>query len=757
MATEQIILQLAEKFLQTSKGKKILGQELPTQEVNKQIQEIAQKAELTESELMSLGYVTAAQQGIEQANQLQQTFDLPSEELKTIGLQYARNYGLDINSLSEEELINYGREQFIAFATDQTNSIDFANIDLPSLNNISLQFPDLNLDFGSGLTPEERRARRGRRRQRRRDRRDARREAIERAKAEIRALIRKQRQDYTPTLRTFIISGKVYGESKEIFDKWKEIDNNQTLSESEKRKRKLDVTTSETDGSFGGVKISAVYLQAGDESSSVDSQINSLLNVQSPDPDYDFTNAQLSDVTPKVPDVKEINPLDTVEGVEYIPYPNSLILPPERSDGSKFTDISLYSLKLENLTAEEIQNLTPAERREFRRAENQELRQARLEEREELKKLNFEATTNPVDGSFDISIRVPVLPINNKALLNLYLVYTKPGYVPKYQPILNRDRTVKSDLTTVQIKSIDVEVERVKLQFQNSSNDVLNKAKTLGLSWVEIALVQRRKSILRITNIIKGTLFPLLLGLLIEFGITSLTQRRQKTCPSPDRLKSVVQRRNRVVRQLNTIYKSIAANTAIAAAALALAAALKSGRLTIQGLPIPQAIGVPPAKDFGGLISAQTTAFQNKFTDIILLLRKLEEENKELNRELLVALLFAIASTISVIALLRAIDGLTEECTPNTEVTFDELSKELLSLTEEQTEEEEPPVESLNGFFFSVETEKNNVGDLKRRFAVAKNKRGITLLKGDPSFSSIDQVLIDELVFYIQQNNLKAN
>jgi hypothetical protein len=66
-------------------------------------------------------------------------------------------------------------------------------------------------------------------------------------------------------------------------------------------------------------------------------------------------------------------------------------------------------------------------------------------------------------------------------------------------------------------------------------------------------------------------------------------------------------------------------------------------------------------------------------------------------------------------------------------------------------------VKSLNGFIFSVETDnKNTAGTLKRRFAVAKNAKGVTLLKGESSFSSNDQILIDELVFYIQQNNLKA-
>ena len=49
------------------------------------------------------------------------------------------------------------------------------------------------------------------------------------------------------------------------------------------------------------------------------------------------------------------------------------------------------------------------------------------------------------------------------------------------------------------------------------------------------------------------------------------------------------------------------------------------------------------------------------------------------------------------------------------------------------------------------------VGGLKRRQAIAQNKSDVIMLKGEPSFSSNDQILIDELVFYIQQNDLKAD
>ena len=52
----------------------------------------------------------------------------------------------------------------------------------------------------------------------------------------------------------------------------------------------------------------------------------------------------------------------------------------------------------------------------------------------------------------------------------------------------------------------------------------------------------------------------------------------------------------------------------------------------------------------------------------------------------------------------------------------------------------------------SVEiADKAQVGDLPRRQAIAKNSKGITILKGEPSFSAEDQILIDELAFYITQ------
>ena len=68
------------------------------------------------------------------------------------------------------------------------------------------------------------------------------------------------------------------------------------------------------------------------------------------------------------------------------------------------------------------------------------------------------------------------------------------------------------------------------------------------------------------------------------------------------------------------------------------------------------------------------------------------------------------------------------------------------------------PDTSVNGFILGVVVDnKNKVGSLQRRYATATNPQGIVILKGEPSFSASEQILIDELAFYIRSNDLKAN
>lgn len=88
-----------------------------------------------------------------------------------------------------------------------------------------------------------------------------------------------------------------------------------------------------------------------------------------------------------------------------------------------------------------------------------------------------------------------------------------------------------------------------------------------------------------------------------------------------------------------------------------------------------------------------------------------------------------IAGATTVILLLRSIDKMTQECAEENGVTQVELTainQELLNLAEEEEEDGNPIIDNTNGFIFSVETDNTNpVGTLKRRFAVAKDSRGL--------------------------------
>lgn len=401
------------------------------------------------------------------------------------------------------------------------------------------------------------------------------------------------------------------------------------------------------------------------------------------------------------------------------------------------------------------------------------LKELRAEKIKEIAALQFSKYTTDKNGNFEAIISTFVLPsqvtirVNNDddpetedvdesetetetfnirsndiVLLKPQLLYTQPGFVPTTQEIVNLDNTIKSDLSTKALINIKVEAEKVKREIKEEIDEGKKKIGQFGLSLAEQAVVTRRKQIMKLTNIITGKLIPLLIGLLISFGITKLTQKDLKICPTPDTLRENIKRRNRVVRQLNQIYIALGLNVALAAAFLIIAASLRSVKIVIDGVPIP-------------LIS-QPYPTVSKLDNISDLLKELEEQNKDLNKQTLIALVFLVAAVIAVLLLLKGLDDLTKECAEEEDLEFEPINQELQDLTEEQAEEGFPLVTEVNGFTMGIELEKNTVGSLKRRFAIAKNKQGVIQLKGEPSFSATDQILIDELAFYITSNNLKA-
>ena len=199
------------------------------------------------------------------------------------------------------------------------------------------------------------------------------------------------------------------------------------------------------------------------------------------------------------------------------------------------------------------------------------------------------------------------------------------------------------------------------------------------------------------------------------------------------------------------MYKIIIQNTALAALFLALSLQLQQFKGVIAGLSFP--LSVPPGV---GVPYSLTSALE----EIKKILEKFIDIGDDIKKALLISLVFLIISLVIILRYLKLIDELINKCVSESGddgISMTEINAGLLALQKQDEEQGSPLIANVNGFTMSVEVvEKSNIDEYYQRQAVAKNSQGIIILKGDPSFSTTDQILIDELVFYIEQNNLKA-
>ena len=233
---------------------------------------------------------------------------------------------------------------------------------------------------------------------------------------------------------------------------------------------------------------------------------------------------------------------------------------------------------------------------------------------------------------------------------------------------------------------------------------------------------------------------PIIVQLFVKFGISNIKEaliKKQKalSCPTPQEIQKIISKKNKLVKQLNITYKIITATTTAVNITLVFIIALEASRKILAAIPYPS----PPAIPFiGDELDKKIKKYKSVVTTTSLILNTVKVTLKE------------------IIDYLNLLDNLIQQCSPNTTQNQENISTELIELTQEQSVQQSPVIIEVNGFKMEIEVEKTE-NNLKRKRAIARNKKGLVMLQGEWSFSSIDQILIDELVFYIQQNNLKAD
>ena len=358
-------------------------------------------------------------------------------------------------------------------------------------------------------------------------------------------------------------------------------------------------------------------------------------------------------------------------------------------------------------------------------------------------------------GRFTLKVMLAVDPETDQIRsLNTNVIYTKGQFAPKTQSILTGSNKVKSVLNNIALTdlptSIQQEINKVQRQAEETIEQVKNslpKDPTAAL----FRLINR--AIQRLTS----SLLPLLIRQLALFGISSLTQRAEKSCPNRDGMMQVIRQKNKATRELNNIFRRIATVTALAGVFLSLRSALSSARISLFSIPLPTTLGIPPGPA-GGVIFSQPIGNTLTLDETVDKIKENENRFGNINRALLSAVLMLTIVIARIVRLNQQLDEIVNECSEELgeEFTSEALSEELIALATEEVEDGNPRTTNVNGFNLEVQVDDMAVGSLKRRFAVARDSNGVIVLRGEKSLSASDQILIDELAYYIQVNNLKA-
>ena len=351
--------------------------------------------------------------------------------------------------------------------------------------------------------------------------------------------------------------------------------------------------------------------------------------------------------------------------------------------------------------------------------------------------------TVPIPTGKVIDNKIPITLTKDEYNTEEFFPYALDQTVVETQGIKKLEIIIKSfEDSKIDAQGLDkLDIQSIKDQIPDDPQAVLVKK-----------IMEQVKSIAK-------TLIPAILAMLAQFGITKLNKlkenlinkfRDKKKCPDPARLRELIIRRNQLVRKLNQIWRIVDTATKVVGGFSGLLAALQTVLNIVKNLPIPTS--VPPGVGVPLSLIEKIRERIEKYQQLIGVL-------STISVVVLSALIILNVALRKVIQLLKLLDLCLQDCSEG-EIDQEEIDAELLAAVTLEANDGTPTGPYIvNGFTLEIqeESQEKAVGSLKRRFAVGKNSQGIILLKGEKSFSSGDQILLNELKFYIESNNLQAD
>lgn len=239
----------------------------------------------------------------------------------------------------------------------------------------------------------------------------------------------------------------------------------------------------------------------------------------------------------------------------------------------------------------------------------------------------------------------------------------------------------------------------------------------------------------------------------ISQGGEALTQAKAQYCPTPEALNQLIETRNNIVDQLNSIgnrlnlanqtVNGLTTSTNITQDIINLASTVQTG------LNLAASTGILPAPALGPTLSNY-----NSIEKIIDTISPLVSSNNNALYATSIPLGVVSFVVTKAIELLSSLDILINFCSTETDTPLTSVSDTIQQVTIRQVQANIDSG-SYNGFILKIE-EVPFSPTVTRRKAVAFNQSGIALLETPLSFTTNEQTLINELKLIIDRDNLRS-
>lgn len=225
-------------------------------------------------------------------------------------------------------------------------------------------------------------------------------------------------------------------------------------------------------------------------------------------------------------------------------------------------------------------------------------------------------------------------------------------------------------------------------------------------------------------------------------------------CPNAKEIQKIIKIKNNLAKNVTTFQKRAQQFRGTAGSLVGISRSIKTAITVIKNIPTPTAI-IPG--QVGGL--GVPMSILNNYADRLIQLDKLAEKYSNEGTAILSTIDSIIPAIDNIKNRLDSIDIAIQQCSSDTATSADLASILATAQPLGNTGAAGTPIDTISGepdpkytykgYTLAILQDPNSPKIAPRRYAVAKDGRGVIVLKGQPSFSSSTDVLLDEIKFRI--------